>query len=240
MTQAKYGTYAFDSGQLYVNPHLELVQNEGGQYVKTRQQMQVSGYYLCNGEVDASLKMNALINALSVPGKDFVVYHTNGTPSSMKLMNGPSLTGVRMVGDLTFPKRSGADHVTQRYFEFTLEAEYRYPGSLGLLQAFHETLSFSGGGPRIIWKENMEEPAQKQVPCLFTVCTVIQSGIIVGIGGYPPLPKMAFPQYLSKEVDYNPETPQRRGQGYELYKYTYRYEFKAPFRLTGVPNLWIS
>jgi hypothetical protein len=106
------------------------------------------------------------------------------------------------------------------------------------LRSFNETLTFSGGGPRITVVECANVPPQPQVLNLFTAFRATQVGSAVGMFGYPPIPVPIFPAALEESGQPAFTSPSLKGGIYVDYGVSWSYRFISATPMAGLPNQW--
>lgn len=218
---------------------VELVWNAGGQQQANRKHLHVEGFLLASGQNAISAADTALAVALGKPYQDLLFLADDGSQTDACLPNKGSITGVR-IENLKFPKTEGPEFATERTFSFDAWAEYPIAGTLRLLLNYHETLTFSGGGPLYAHRLSLNGLPQKQLIYPSMPYRVIQAGEAVGYLAYPSPAFPIWPVALMKNPEIIPRSPKRMGQGYEEYPVSWHYEFESAYPLTGVPHLWIN
>lgn len=251
----RIGSTLFAVNGTEITSRVEVARNTAGIPFKRKGVLDVKGWLDVTGgtamtpqqmQTACTLQMNTLMTALATPYRDVVFLQDNGSPSATYLYNAQSIGGVVVTAGPNFPDGINGYTAVQR-FEFTVEAEYYLPASSGIntasmLLSFTETLSFSGGGPRVVYKESIVGPAQRQVTCEQTIYKVTQSGSAVGILHRPDPLAISPPKWPANLLE-NPAiddvTPQRMGLNhYEGYGVSWRYSFGSSTPLIGVPTLW--
>lgn len=249
--QLKYGSYAFNANGTEITARTETVRNEAGAPYKQRRSLHVAGYMEISGDTvaaqqaDCTTKMNALEAALAKPFQDLIFYQDSGAESATSLRNSDSIGGVVVTAGPHYPDGIKGYTSVQR-FEFTAEAEYYILAEAGLSAnitlSFEETLKFSGGGPRFIYKESIVGPPQRQKTCDQTVYRVTQTGRAVGLRGYPSPAAPIWPANLLQAPDIDRIGPDRMGwtdpRSYEGFGITWSYDYGSAVKLIGAPTLW--
>lgn len=238
--QLKVGNYPFDANSCEIAQQGEVQWNDGGQPYAIRRSVRVSGYLSGAGQAALSTAQVALEAALLTPYQDLIFYQDGGSVAAISLLNAGSITGTRLVRGPNFPSGKGVEFATIRTFDFEMEAEYPLSGTDNFLLAFHERLSFDGGEPLYAHLPAINGPPQKQLIFPQTAYTVTQEGELVGYRAYPTPPRPQWPGDLKKSPQITRKSPRRRGNGYEHYPVSYRYDFESVAPLTGVPNTWVS
>lgn len=247
--QLRIGTYPFDANGTEITTRTEIFRNDATVPYKRKDSMQVQGYLSITGSTpqeqqdNCTAQMSELTSVLAKPYQDIVFLTNDGSESATFLKNQGSINGVVVTSGPNFPDGMSGYTAVQR-FDFTAEAEYYLPNNSGvnintLLLSFTETLSFSGGGPRYIWKESIRGLPQKQLTCANTIYKVTQSGSSVGLRAYPLPPGPKWPANLLHSPDITKTTPKKMGlSNYEGYGINWSYEFASGTPLLGVPTLW--
>ena len=237
--QLKYGTYSFDANATMVAASIRTTWNKGGQPFSQVRGLSVQGWLTGDGQAALTLAENALRTALAVPFKDLVLYHDDGSQSSLLLLNAGSLTGVRVVQGPDFATTQGPEFATIRTFSFACEAEYPLSGTATLLLDFHETLSFSGGGPIYAMRRAINGPPQRQLVYPQSEYRCTQQGRATGYRAYPVPQGPMFPAALKEAGSFTRQSPRRMGpHSWQEYPVEWRYEFESVGPLVGVPAVW--
>jgi len=241
--QLRYGSYSFDAGACKIATQATTLWNEGGQPYAVRKRIDVDGFLTASGQAAISVAMSSLATALAIPFKDLLFYHDDGSLSATGLPNASSTTGVQIVEGPHFPDWKGGEFINFRRFVFAAEAEYPVGNTLNLLVSFHERLSFRGGGSRFVVLDALDGLPQRQMVNRFTAYAATQQGEAVGYRRRPLAMSPIWPDALLQDGDVDLDSPKRRGgisPKYTDFAISWRYEFKSPTKLVGVPNLWIG
>lgn len=245
----RIGTYLFDPNGTEITTSTDIFRNEATVPYKRKDSMRVAGFLANSGSTpqelqdSCSAQMSALTSVLAKPYQDIVFLEDDGSESATYLKNAGSVNGVVVVNGPNFPDGISGYTAVQR-FDFTAEAEYYLPSNSGvnintLLLNFTESLSYSGGGPRYIWKESIRGLPQKQLTCEKTLYRVTQSGSSTGLRGYPSPAPPKFPNNLLHAPNIQRTTPRKMGlANYEAYGITWTYEYASDVPLIGLPTLW--
>ena len=127
-----YGSYAWLANSAEVTTASKSLYDAGGLPYVLQCRVMVRGALSCASQADADNQSNALIAALALPFQDFLITLDNGNPSSIRLLNSTSVSGVKVTDGPNFPKGTGAEYCNYRTYSFTVEAEYPHP-ALSLL-----------------------------------------------------------------------------------------------------------
>jgi hypothetical protein len=234
----KWGSYPFTANECDVKARSE-VKKAGGKPYARRTSMHVAGRFYCSGQSDATSKQNALINALAVNYQDLILYQDDNAVSATLLTSAGSFGGVVITDGPNFEENEGAEYATQRSFSFTAEAEYPFSGTDNILLSFEETLSFSGGGPKVVFRPNVYGPFQKQTVYPQTTYKVVQSGSAVGYKTRPAIPPPIWPADENRDMrESSAKTPERMALRLGNYAVSWTYHFESINPLIGSPNIW--
>jgi len=247
----RIGTFDFDANGTEITIRAEVFRNDAQIPYKRKQTLNVAGWLAITGatvaeqQANCTLQMNNLITLLAKPYNDIIFLQDNGAESATFLKNQNSVAGVVITSGPHFPDGINGYTAVQR-FEFTAEAEYYLPTSAGinlntLLLSFTESMQFSGGGPRFVYKESLRGLPQKQQTVRNAIYKVTQRGSSVGLRGYPSPPPPKFPLNLLENPQVSKETPKRMGlSNYEGYGISWTYEYGSATPLNAVPTLWVG
>lgn len=245
----RIGTHLFEANGTEITTSTDIFRTEATVPYKRKDMLKVSGFLSNSGTTpqelqdSCSTQMSALISVLAKPYQDIVFLEDDGSESATYLKNAGSVNGVVVTNGPNFPDGISGYTAVQK-FDFTAEAEYYLTSNSGvnintLLLSFTESLSYSGGGPRYIWKESLRGLPQKQLVCLNTLYKVTQSGNSVGLRGYPSPAPPKFPNNLLQAPNIQRTTPRKMGlTNYEAYAISWTYEYASDVPLIGVPTLW--
>lgn len=172
--------------------------------------------------------------AFSVPYQDFALLLDSGVVSPTCLLNGTSISGVRVLA-MNFPNTyGGAEYATLRSFQLTLEAEY-LAGTDDPLVDYSEAVSVVGnGGPRKVIREAINAPPVEQIVSPNTPIRATQSGRAVGLLSYPEPARPLWPATLvNPDEAVTKETPRPNGRGNLEFAVAWSYQFVSAVRLVG-------
>lgn len=235
--QLKIGSYACDANTSLIAMREDLQFNEADQPYSRKRSLDVQGYLSGASQSALVTAENALQVALRKTSPDVVFLTDSGGETGVSLKKAGSITGVRIT-NFAFPRTTGPEYATERYFTFTAEAEYPLTGTTTLLMSFTETLSFSGGGPLYTHLQAIYGPPQKQLLYEATTYQVTQSGQAVGYLAYPNPAPPIWPQALKQAPRFSQTSPKRRGNGYQDFAVSWEYQFESASPLAGLPNIW--
>lgn len=232
----RYGSYSHADAECTVAVSQSALENDAGQYYARRVTWTITGRLQADTPAALAAALVALELAYSVWYGDLGLF--DGNTMVMGLLNGGSLTGVKIVQPPSYPSGEGAQLTT--FLDYVIVATADYPAGAGqnLLKSFTETLAFSGGGPRLAAVECVNVPPQEQVLALYTAYRATQTGQAVGMYGYPPVPPPLFPG--KQEVAGQPtfSSPRLRNGVYVDWPVSWSYSFVSATPLVGLPNRW--
>lgn len=187
---------------------------------------------------DLSAKELLIRAALSYNFRDLVLMCDDGTPSSCRLLNAGSVTGVRIMSVST-PEGTGPQFASFRTIQFTAEAQYEIVPGFNYLVSYQETVSYIGnGGPAHVVVPTLDGLLVRQVTTPVTPFRASQTGTAVGLlatpnfggpsGAVPPRWPMAL---LNENSTVARTSPQRRGLRSINYgvQWSYQYWSETPF-----------
>jgi hypothetical protein len=236
----KYGTYRHADNEVSV-----VISKEGlftsGLSRGVRERWSIAGRLQAADQAGLTAAIDALAAAYSVQGQDVAFYRDNDQPTSHAISSAATNGGVRVVVPPSFPEGKGAEYSTFRNYTIVLEAELLDPSAT--LVSWHESLSFSGGGPQFAFLEPINGLPQKQLLKQFTTFRAAQAGEAVGYLGYPVPPPPLWPDAEhagARQIRY--ELPQRMGPPgrpvYTHFKVSWSYSFEDAGPLVGLPTAW--
>ncbi len=250
--QLAIGSYKFGVNQTELAVRQETLFSNVGQPYEQHITWNIKGYLLTTltdpaqtytasqYQNDLTQQENSLKNA-SVSYQNVTFAQDSGTISSEQLPTQLAITGNRILR-VAFPRTTGPEYATERYFEIDLEA-YLPIINLGLVALeFKERLQFGGGYPLYVHKLAVNGlPPQKQLVYRYTPYTCTQSGVIVGYKTYISPPPQKFPTALMHSPTASASSPTRRGPGiaaYTSFEQTYEYYFESATPLVAAPAVW--
>lgn len=254
--QLGYGTYLFPFNAALIDDRRQQLWNEGGQLYAYRRRLTCEGFLQVavtgstGNQAGVTLAMSAMMQALSRPFQDLVLYMDGGGTSSTQLRNAGSITGVRVVEGPSFPnKPQQPSYVWGIFFTFAAEAEYPYPNTGDFLLDFGETLNFRGGYPKNVCRPALNTNGQDQLVYPQMPFLLDQTGFAVGYQGWPDALAISPPKFPANLVGDNPIDVQQVNpkamnvaQGkYQGYRVTWRYSMgstQVPLRGV-VPSRWV-
>lgn len=234
----KYGSYQHDDNEVRIVSMAEPRRRVRGLLVSYTKRVSIQGCLIPSSASQANIKADAqeLENAYSLDGRDWALYHDDGTKSHLFLDNAGSHGGVRVV-DFAWQRQDGADYATgSMQYNVTLEATY--PVNSGAIIEYRESIDITGtGGPRVAFDECIFGPPQGQQVQQRTLVRASQRGSAVGFMGYVLRPDPLWPQWLLQpEVAIGYDTPTKDGNSFTDYPNRWSYSFLSPVPLFGVPK----
>lgn len=156
-----------------------------------------------------------------------LVYNDGSGATAHQLLNGNSLSGVRVTG---FEWKEGdGEYTTYRSYSITLQADF--VDATNNLLSFKETVAFKGsGGPRFVWLDTLEDGPVQQLSASATTIHCVQSGSAIGLLSYVSPPAPLYPAIV-EHLDQREggfESPDRIGQGLMGFHTTWKYSFESP------------
>jgi len=257
-----YGDYRFPDNSCKVTTRSNVIENGSGVPYALDVSASVTCLFISTATNEATIQSElsaqdlAARSALSVPGRNFGLYHDDGTLSSTRIINTPNMLKATRVTGVDAPAGDGPEYASVRTLFFTVEASYLInaavlvgPGGSPvtpgtgpngeLLDSWKETLTFQGnGGPRKLYQEVIDGPAIEQQVLPYTIVRATQSGTAVGILRPPPYPPPIFPNPISESFSQAQESPERTSQGHVKFPISWSYSFQSATPLVGTPTYW--
>jgi hypothetical protein len=204
--------------------------------------MDVSTTIIGSGQADITAKENACMVALSQPYQDFILKQDSGADSGTRLINRTSLSGVMLTEGPNFKTAGRGEYVNQRTVEFTVEAEYIFPGAQSLILSWEESITVRGnGGPSYVWRFPFNAPAEVQQVTLQSLITTVQRGRGVGHTRYPtaaaPFAGRPAGIFVNDTETVVRGSPKSIGRGWVEYPIEWSYEYRSPAPVVGTPSL---
>lgn len=191
-----------------------------------------------NRQKDLSAKELLIRAALSYNFRDLILRCDDGTPSSCRLLNAGSVTGVRIMS-VSAPEGTGPQFASFRTIQFSAEAQYEIVPGFNYLVSYQESVSYVGnGGPAHVVVPTLDGLLVRQEVTPVTPFRASQTGTAVALlappnfggpsGAVPP----RWPAALLNENSTVVRTsPQRRGLRSINYgvQWSYQYWSESPF-----------
>jgi hypothetical protein len=201
-------------------------------------QMTVTGDVVATGQYNVGTRLAQIRDAIAVDGKDFGLYHDNGTPTVHFLeSNNPlNLTGNQIAGKF-FPADEGAEYISGRQFGFVVKAEI--DDAETPLTEYRDTIKATGDcGPIFRW-DNTEAGLRVEKLTPNSYQHVIHEGFArTNVPWFfPPAPYYDRPFHLGhlREIAYI--GPDRYPQGFKGYTTQWKYHYILPIDTFNTPTI---
>ena len=232
----KYGSYQHADGEVDISVNKNAVMTARGTVEKVVEQWKITGILRDTSSTGLSTKASALQTAYGTNNLDLCLYHSVGVASHLHLNPSEATGGIRVLS-VNFPKGAEkGEFANARHYEITVEAIY--PNLVDGLLQFQETITFSGGGPRVVWVEVLNGPPVRQEVGEYTVYRATQTGHAVGLFSYPsiPVPFASFYENRpARQISYS--GGQLQGTFYSGYGVQWSYQFESDSSLSGNPTV---
>lgn len=197
----------------------------------------IDGVLIGSGPAELAFQQAALVAAYDTHYLNATLIDTSTGGALMTLSNAGSITGVRVIKPPSFPTGRGAEFATKRTYSIVLEAEYEYTGSPEIVE-WKETVKMWGGGPKLVWVEVVEGPAQLQQLKQQQTYKALQTGTAVGRLTKPTPPAPIWPGALMEKPERTIESAERIGYSLRNSRVSWSYMFESSAPLLGLPNEW--
>lgn len=235
----QYGNYRHALGQTNISIQIQGVQNSREQIIAEDHTWTIDGRLTSLDGGDMYQKIQALMDAYSVNGRDLLIKNINGSGTPHALYSSTCIGGTRVVTRPSFPTFGKGELATVRTYQIVVAGRV-YTGGSNITE-FSEQISISGGGKSWTCIEVNEGPAVRQQTRTHTKCVATQSGSMTVLLGMPQIPPPIWPSALVNEYPSVQKTGAKTvgqvGRGIQTERsvsWTYNYEF--PFRLDGEPH----
>jgi hypothetical protein len=209
------GNYGFPVNGALVTSRTEVVRSDSGRPLRWRMYLDVEFTLKGSGPAQLSALENAARDALSRPYVDLVLRDDTGIPTSSRLVNADSISGVMVVDGPTFRDGQGPEFVTLRTGRFTAVAEYVFRGAETALVSFTESISVQGnGGPVRNWRLPVNARPIRQEVTPYSIIRYTQQGAAVG----HLIPPARQPPYIDPDLLVNEQDAVSRDVGQPLGK----------------------
>ena len=183
----KYGSYKHADNEVDLTMITSVrMRSPRNRLVFTRWTLTCMGHFCESGQSAIKTKIEALRNAYIDDNKTAGLYHDDGTPSGHMLKNNTSIGGVKVV-TLDWPRGGAGEYATGRTYRVVLQADYL--NAEDQTYSFRETVQIMGTSDgdwdMILTPYGRPIPAQNH---RYLPATIIQSGEIIGVQGWPILP----------------------------------------------------
>lgn len=207
--------------------------------------------YLVSDETDATARQKDFSNqellvraALSYNFRDLVLMHDDGTPSSVRLLNAGSITGVRIT-NVSAPEGSGTQFAGERTVTFVATAQYEISPGINYIVSYQEQVSYIGnGGPTHTVKPSLDGLLVPQILYPVSPYRATQSGQCIALLARPNLggPRGAaiprFPGLINDQEAATLISPIRRGFRSINYGVAWNYQFLSQFPFLAYQPEW--
>ncbi|MEW4564720.1 hypothetical protein AB1K70_19425 [Bremerella sp. JC770] len=232
------GEYTHPIGEPQIAISKRPILDRGGIPVAHTVTWAIQGMLLGSGQADLDAQIEAFTAAYARQNEDVVLLLSDGvTQSQHTLKVRDTRGGVYVTQGPDFPKGDGPEYATRRSFAVQLSAEVPVDGSAGAVMHFTETLSTSGGGPRVTHVETALGFPIKQHLRRATTYHAAQSGTATGYASYPNVPPPIFGQAnLTQAPSITRRSPEWVGNQARNFTVSWKYQFESAYPLFGVPH----
>lgn len=228
-----YGNYAHPDNEANVSISRVGLEAEDGFVYGYTETWNITG--ILHGDTDADLfkAMNDLLDAYSLQGRDLI--WKKGDTVMHQLLSQNTLTGTKVSTLPHFPKNTGGELTTFRTYNIVVEAEVPFVSFDAeaddfepLILKFEENINRTGtGGPKVAFLPTLTGKYQKQQLTQSSTITIVQSGMKVGLGGYPIPNLPLWPDDEHQERRQINQAATRRRNGVDLeYPIHWSYTFE--------------
>lgn len=235
----KYDNYRHGDGEVRLVVSKQPLRAPNGMVRGQKITFTIDGRIMGSSQSSITTQLAALEAAYQVQGGRAGLYADDGSPTVHLLDANNTLGGIEVVEAVSYPEGKGAEYATGRAYRIVLSAEV--PNLAVAYLAFTESLSFSGGGPKIKFLELLTGEAQKQTLVEQTTYKCVQSGSAVGYGAYPPFPPPLFPGDQIVGPETAGDSPTRSGPPgspiYVEFPIRWKYVFESVNPLGGIPTV---
>ena len=233
----RVGSSLFAANSTDVRRRVSAVLSDRGKPLRYTHTLTVRGELEGDSQAELSAASAALQTALLTQYQDVVFLDDSGSPTDTALLNGTSISGVRVV-DLDFPNDyGGAEYATLRSFAFTAVADY-LAGPDDTVR-YSESVAVTGTGGPVFWMRTpISGPPVKQIISTHSPVRATQSGEWVGLLSWPkvyPAPLWRDPENLEQRVT-RKLTPRVGAGGMYEFPIVWSYSFESAGPLTGPPG----
>lgn len=239
-TYFSYGGHTHPEGEVVLTAYEVIPRySDRGRRREATYRMHIMGELIYQG-AELNQKIAELIDAYSIDDQDAVLYMPDGTPTRHALyVNDPgNISGVH-VAYRSWPKGDAAELCTTRTFYIRLEAIQLEPTS-EIVWWQEQVRTIGTTGPQWAMIPQASGPPVPQVIYQQTPQTIIQTGMAVGLEGYPlgrmPGPLLPQWEHLDERV-VETMSPQFRGRRYTDYGIRWAYKMTSPVPNNLFPNV---
>lgn len=235
----RYGNFEHASKDVMVNVSKQAERSPTGYWYATRNQITLTGSIFGDDQSTLINNINSLITAYAQDGQDFGLYFNDGTATpDIFIRNTDCIGGVKVTTPPHLDARNMAEYSTYWDYTIVLEALVRKDGAnADVIWDFEESFEVTGtGGPKTVWVELKNYPAQPQRARNYTLCSATQQGRITGLNKYLThmIPPPRFPEYMVEDSFRATKAAPKRIQGglteFTVH-YSYQFESNMPFPL---------
>ena len=234
----RVGSSLFAANSTDVRRRVSAVLSDRGKPLRYTHTLTVRGELEGDSQAELSAASAALQTALLTQYQDIVFLDDSGSATDTALLNGTSISGVRVV-DLDFPNDyGGAEYATLRSFSFVATADY-LAGPDDTVR-YSESVTVVGTGEAdFSMRIPISGPPVKQILSTHTPVTATQQGSITVISETPFYPNPNPPLWPALEDEEQRElTPdlQPASDGAWQCTLSWSYRFLSEGPLTGFPR----
>jgi len=195
----------------------------------------VYGEVIKSTQADFKSEIAAVEAAFLVDQQDAILYHDDDTESGHVLRNSDSMNGVTVAHFSWVDGGNPEAYATERHWRAQLQAEFITIENQ--LATWQESLTFIGnGGPKLQVIETFDGPVS-QLIYQRTSQRIIQSGIAVGVEGWPLAPSPMFPNLEHQDQRIITSiSPRRYRNTFQDFTVRWRYVFSSPQPQFGRPS----
>lgn len=184
----------------------------------------IEGRILGTSQSDLTSKLQQLEAAYANDGGEIALIDNSGNKTVHELRSQDSLSKVRIVKPVSYPKSGAGEYAIWRTYRVVIEAEQRFGTATNAPTSFTESFQVTGRGePITIW---FYPPAGKPVKQVYgqTLYRLTQSGQLTGYSRNLPYPQPLFPGALAAD----PSVTFTRSRGdYDQWTIAWSYQFES-------------
>jgi hypothetical protein len=200
----------------------------------------VSGMFFGANATALTSGMATMKAAYAVQSQDIGFFNDDSSPTAMLLLSSTCRGGTRVIQPPSFQKLDGAEYTSYVSYQLAVEGEVFDPNNAVI--SWRESLSFSGGGPAVVWLETLNTQPQPQITKQYTTYRATQSGSATGLYSYPIVPSPLWPQFeIQNQRNVSETGPERSGPINQAFLsdfgVSWSYQFASAIPFTGQPTL---
>jgi hypothetical protein len=238
----RYGNYSHATAEASVVIDRIPNFNDGGQQTGYKETWNISGCLQAATQNLLHAEIAILKAAYSIQGQAIGLFFADGNATAHILSTAGTEGGCRVVRGPSFPQGEGAEAGLYRTYQISVEADVIDPSAQFI--SYSETLSFSGGGPRVAYQTYIYDVPEPFILAAATPYQATQQGQAVGRFAYPVPPGPLWPANLMENPQVQLTSPRRKGPVgspfYTEYPVSWSYRFESASPLTGIPNRWVG